>query len=186
MLQDPRQISALAHPVRARVLDALASPNTAAGLARELGRSRQNVGYHLKALERLGLVERTGERRKGNFVEQLYVSAARHFSVSPRFTADPAGLEALFRDQVSLARVADLGERLQRDATALIATASSQGEPVPSATVEAEVRFPDAEARAAFMAEYVETVSTLLAKHGATDGERFRIALAAYPEMETT
>jgi hypothetical protein len=41
-------IAALTHPVRLRVLDALRTPESAAGVARAIGQSRQNVNYHLK------------------------------------------------------------------------------------------------------------------------------------------
>lgn len=184
LLSDSEQVGALAHPVRARILEALRTPDTAAGMARAFGRSRQFVSYHLKELERVGLVRRAGERRKGNFVEQLYEATARRFVVSSRFARDPAQLASLFRDQVSLAQLVDLGERLQRDAAGLLDRAASEGEEVPSATVEAEVRFPDPSARAAFMAELVDSLKTLLAKHGRSEGPRFRVALATYPELE--
>ena len=184
LVKDSQQIRALAHPVRAKILEGLRTPGTAAGLARRLGRSRQFVSYHLKELERIGLVQRTGERRKGNFVEQLYEATARRFVVSSRFSSDPERLTAVLRDQVSLAQLADLGERLQQDSAGLIDRAARDGEQIPSATVEAEVRFPDAAARAAFMADYVRTLESLLAKHGDAKGEPFRVALAAYPQME--
>ncbi len=184
LLEDSRQVSALAHPVRARILDALRSPDTAAGIARAFGRSRQYVSYHLKELERVGLVQRAGERRKGNFVEQLYEATARRFVVSSRFASDPERLASVFRDQVSLGQLSELGERLQRAAAELVDLAACEGQEIPSATVETEVRFPDDAARAAFMAEYVDTLKSLLAKHGKAQGTRFRVALAAYPELE--
>lgn len=184
LLDDSEQVGALAHPVRARILEALRTPDTAASLARAFGRSRQYVSYHVKELERVGLVRRAGERRKGNFLEQLYQATARRFVVSSRFAANPRRLASVFRDQVSLSQLSDLGERLQRDAAALVDLAAFEGREIPSASVEAEVRFPDQAARAAFMAELVDTFNSLLAKHGAGQGQRFRVALAAYPELE--
>lgn len=184
LLRDPQQIGALAQPVRVKILEALRTPDTAAGLARQLGRSRQNVSYHVKELERVGLVRRVGERRKGNFVEQLYEATAKRFVVSWRFASDPERLAAVLRDQVSLSQLSDLGERLQRDAAGLIDRAAFERCEIPSATVEAEVRFPDAAARAAFMAEYVDVLRSLLARHGHAEGARYRVALAAYPEVE--
>jgi len=184
LLNDSQQIRALAHPVRSKLLEGLRTPGTAAGLARGLGRSRQFVSYHLKELERIGLVRRAGDRRKGNFVEQLYEATARRFVVSSRFSSDPERLAAVLRDQVSLAQLADLGERLQQDSGGLIDRAARSGEQIPSATVEAEVRFPDAAARAAFLADYVRTLEALLAKHGSAKGEPYRVALAAYPQLE--
>jgi DNA-binding transcriptional ArsR family regulator len=184
ILGDAQQVGALAHPVRVKILEALRTPDTAAGLARSFGRSRQYVSYHLKELERVGLVRRTGERRKGNFLEQLYEATAKRFVVSSRFASNPERVAAVLRDQVSLSQLADLGERLQCAAAGLIDRAAFEGTEIPSATVEAEVRFPDEAARAAFMAEYVGTLKSLLAKHGRDAGGRFRIALAAYPELE--
>lgn len=184
LLNDSQQVGALAHPLRARILEALRDPDTAAGLARAFGRSRQNVSYHLKELERCGLVRHAGERRKGNFVEQLYEATAKRFVVSSRFASNPERLASVFRDQVSLARLSDLGERLQRDAAGLIDRAAFEGEEIPSASVEAEVRFPDEGARAAFMIEYVDTLKSLLTKYGHGEGMPFRVALAIYPETE--
>jgi DNA-binding transcriptional ArsR family regulator len=184
LLSNSEQVGALAHPVRARILEALRTQDTAAGLARAFDRSRQYVSYHLKELERVGLVRHAGERRRGNFVEQLYQATARRFVVSARFASDPERLASVFRDQVSLSRLSDLGERLQLDAAALIDLAAFEGRQIPSASVEAEVRFPDEAARSAFMAEYVDTLKSLLSKHGRSDGERFRVAMAAYPETK--
>ena len=184
ILEHAKQVGALADPLRVEILEALRSPDTAAGLARRFDRSRQNLTYHLKELARVGLVRHAGERPKGNFVEQLYQATARRFIVSSQFASNPERLAEVFRDQVSLAQLADLGERLQRDAATLIDRAAFEDTEVPSATVEAEVRFVDAEARAAFMADYVETLKKLLVKHGNSEGDAYRVALAAYPEPE--
>ncbi len=185
LLSESQQVRALAHPLRAELLRALHGPETAAGLARRVGRSRQNVSYHLKTLEGAGLVRRVGERRKGNFVEQLYEAVARRFVVSPRFASDPARLADVFADQVSLAQLATLGERLQRDSAELIDRAAESGERIPSATVDVEVCFADEAARAAFLADAARALTELLERHGSADGDPFRVALAAWPDGET-
>ena len=184
LLEDPEQVAAVAHPVRARILEALRTPDTAAGVARSFGRSRQYVSYHLKELERLGLVQHAGERRKGNFLEQLYEATAKRFVVSSRFATDPERLASVFRDQVSLSQLSDLGERLQRDAAELVDLAATEGRKIPSASLEAELRLPDESARAAFMSELVDSLKALLAKHGCKEGQPFVVALAAYPQLE--
>lgn len=52
------QLRALGHPIRVRILEALANgPGTASTLARELGESSGATSYHLRALGRAGLVE---------------------------------------------------------------------------------------------------------------------------------
>jgi DNA-binding transcriptional ArsR family regulator len=181
-LFEPKQIQALAHPLRAEVIAALTSPDSAAGVARNLGRPRQQVNYHLKELARVGLVKSAGERRKGNFIEQLYQAVARRFVVSSRFTWNQENLEATLRDQVALAQLAELGERLQCDAAQLIDTAMTQGTEIPSVSAIAEVRFENQAVRARFFEEYMDALQKLLNKHGSTTGEAFRVAFAAYPE----
>ncbi len=184
-LREADQVRALAHPLRAELLKALHGPDTAAGLARRVGRSRQNVSYHLKALEGAGLVRRVGERRKGNFVEQLFEAVARRFVVSPRFASDPDRLAGVFADQLSLAQLAELGERLQRDSAELVDRAAETGERIPSATALVEVRFADESARAAFLADAANALTELLERHGSAEGDPFRVALAAWPDQET-
>src|SRR5262245_46948940 len=101
-IDSPEELQALSHPLRVQILDALREPGSAAGVARRLGVARQKVNYHLKELERAGLVAGRGERRAGNFVEALYQSNARTIVVSPRAAwGDPRRLAAL-ADQMSL------------------------------------------------------------------------------------
>ncbi len=181
-IADPDALQALSHPLRVRILDALRDPDSAAGVARRLAVARQNANYHLKELERAGLVVRTGERRSGNFVESLYRSAARTLVVSPRAAwGDPRRLQAL-AEQVSLEHLVAAGERLQRDAAVLLDRAAFDGEEIASAAVEADVRFASEAARSAFLDEYLAAVGPLLRKHGSQHGEPYRVALAVYPD----
>jgi DNA-binding transcriptional ArsR family regulator len=186
VLDEPAQVAALAHPLRVAILDALRTPDSAAGVARAIGESRQKVGHHVKALHDAGLVRLVGERRTGNFLEPLYESVAGTFVVSPRLawgTGDRAGA---LRAQLPLEHLVVLGERLQRDATALLDRAAFDGDEIPSLCVEATVRFKDEAARAAFLQEYVELLRPLLRKHGARrgSGDAFHVAVAVYPEGE--
>ena len=64
--------------------------------------------------------------------------------------------------------------------------AAFDGEEISSATVEAELRFADEMARSAFMTEYLSMLGPLLKKHGAKRGDRYRVAIAVYPEEEKT
>jgi DNA-binding transcriptional ArsR family regulator len=182
VLQDAASIQAIAHPARLSILDALRTPDSAAGVARRVGQPRQRVYYHVKELERAGLLRAAGERRKGHFIEQLY-QAAGPFVVSPRLASGEKAAQAL-RDQVALKALVDHGDRLQRDATALLERAAFAGVEIAAAAVEAELSFPDARSRSAFMEEYLALLGPLLEKHGAREGERFRVALAVYPLIE--
>jgi hypothetical protein len=128
----------------------------------------------------VGLV-RKGERRNGNFIEALYQAVAPTIVVSPRAAwADPRRGEAL-RDQMSLENLILVGERLGRDAAALLDRAAFDGEEIATAAVEAEARFVDEEDRAAFMREYLAAIGPLLRKYGKRKGMPYRIVVAAYP-----
>ena len=183
-LRKPDQLHVLAHPIRLRILEMLREPLSAAALARSLADARQKVNYHLKELERAGLVRRVGERRAGNFLESLYQAVARTFVVSPRVAwGSPRRLKA-FGAQLSLRTLVTLGESLQRDAAVLLDRAAFDGEEISSASVEGEVHFADKDDRAAFMKEYLAAVGPLLKRYGARKGARYRALLALYPKSQ--
>jgi DNA-binding transcriptional ArsR family regulator len=177
-------LQALAHPIRLRILAALRSPASAAVVARGIDQPRQKVNYHVKELERAGLVRRVGERRAGNLMESLYQAVAATFVVSPRVAwTDPRRTGAL-ADQVALESLVAAGERLQRAAAQLLDRAAFDGEQIASAAVEAEVRLAGEAQRAAFLSEYVAAVGPLLKKYGDRDGEPYRVLLAVHPRPE--
>ena len=70
-------------PIRARLLAELAEPGSASTLADQTGLSRQKANYHLRALERHGLVELVEERRKGNCIERVLRATAASYVISP-------------------------------------------------------------------------------------------------------
>jgi DNA-binding transcriptional ArsR family regulator len=174
---EPQALAALSHPTRVSILEALRQPASAAEVGRALGQPRQRVNYHLKELEKAGLVERTG-----TLVESLYRAVARSFVVSPRVAWTHPDRVAALRRSHALGTLVELGERLQRDAAVLLDRAAFDGDDVPSAAVSAEVSFPDEASRAAFMDDYLRSTKELLERHGARTGERFRAILAVYPE----
>ena len=183
VLDDPETVAALAHPLRVQILDALREPDSAAGAARKIGETRQKVNYHVQALVDAGLLRSTGERRNGNFVEQLYESVASSFMVSPRLACSDDRRVRALRAQVPLEHLVGLGERMQHDAIELLDRAAFDGEEIASATVEATVRFADEAARAAFAKEYLDLLKPLLKKHGSRSGDAYHVALAVYPKV---
>lgn len=184
ILVDLSAVQALTHPTRLRMLDMLRDTDSAAGIARAIGEPRQKINYHLKELEAAGLVRAVGERRKGNMMEQLYQATANTFLVSPRIAWSGNARPAALQDQASLSALVELGERVQRDAAELLDRAAFDGEQIPSASVEVDVAFADAEARSAFITEYLEALGPLLKKFAVARqlGAPFKLALAVYPD----
>ncbi len=175
-------MAALAHPTRVAVLEQLRTPQSAAAVARAIGAPRQRTNYHVKALLDAGLIEPAGERRRGNFVEQLYRAVASTFLVAPQVAwADGRRVDAL-RSQLPLEHLVRLGESLQRAASGLLDRAAFDGEEIAAAAVEATAHFADEATRAAFLEEFLDALQPLLKKYGARKGDPYRVALAVYPD----
>ena len=75
----PAQLRALASPARQEILDLLArtGPASVADLGRLLQRPADGLYYHLRALERAGLVRMAGSRTRAGRSEALYRSVHR-------------------------------------------------------------------------------------------------------------
>lgn len=74
------QVQAIAEPTRWRILDLLVQrPMTGAQLARALGIPRTRAHYHLKVLEKVGLIELDAEQIHQGIVEKYYQAIAKQF-----------------------------------------------------------------------------------------------------------
>lgn len=181
IVQDPEKAAVLFQPGRLELLEKLAEPDSAAGLARRMGVPRQKVNYHLRELEREGFLEFIEERRKGNCTERLLRASAREFLVAPK-----AGAAASF-DKFSAAYLVSTAARMIRDLASICLRAHKAGKRVATLTLETEIRFSSTESRAAFTQELTETVAKLAAKYHnehAEGGRRFRLVAAAYPAVK--
>ncbi len=91
--ENPRSIRALAHPARLAIIDALATGEelTATQAAELTGLSPSATAYHLKLLERYGVVETAPPRPDRR--ERPWRAADRHIQVSLD-TSTPAGSSA--------------------------------------------------------------------------------------------
>src|SRR3954462_394390 len=83
VIDDPAAAEASLDPIRARLLAELADPGSASTLAARVGLTRQKANYHLRSLERHGLVELVEERRKGNCTERVLQATAASYVISP-------------------------------------------------------------------------------------------------------
>jgi DNA-binding transcriptional ArsR family regulator len=169
--------------IRARMLAELAEPRSATALAGRLGLARQRANYHLRELERHGLVRFVAERRKRNMNERLYEAAGRTFVISPRALPEIAPDPEAATDRLSASWLAALGARLVGEVGDLLARARSSGRTVATLGLDAEVRFRSASDRAAFAAELTDTLDALIARYhvGDSGGRVHRLVVALYP-----
>lgn len=79
-----RQVKALAHPLRLRILEELAAaPHTPKQVAGILGRKPTGLYHHVRVLEEAGLVRVTETRRKRGTIEKYYRAVASGVRVDP-------------------------------------------------------------------------------------------------------
>src|SRR3954453_1939570 len=89
-IEDPAAAEASLAPIRLRLLAELVEPGSASTLAARVGLTRQKANYHLRALERHGLVKLVEERRKGNCTERVLQATAASYVISPTAMAPVA------------------------------------------------------------------------------------------------
>jgi DNA-binding transcriptional ArsR family regulator len=176
------------NPIRARLLAELAQPTSATMLGLRFGLSRQKVNYHLKALERYGLVELVEERRKGNVNERMLRATAASYVISPLALAAVQPDPARAPDRLSARWLLAVAARLVRDVGALITGATQANRRLATFALDGEVRFASAADRAAFAQELTQAVTALVAKYHdqtAEGGREHRIIVAVHPSLNT-
>ena len=181
IVQSPEKAAVLLQPGRLDLIERLAQPDSAAGLARRLGIPRQKVNYHLRELEREGFLELFEERRKGNCIERVVRATAREFLIAPH-----AG-KGVTADRFSAAYLVSTAARIIRDLAALCLRAHRAGKRIATLTLETEIRFATSESRAAFAEELTASIAHLAAKYHnehAEGGRRFRVVAASYPALK--
>ncbi|REK87491.1 ArsR family transcriptional regulator [Streptomyces inhibens] len=186
VIDDPAAAGVSLDPVRARLLAALTAPGSATTLAAEVGLSRQKVNYHLRALERHGLIELVEERRKGNVTERIVQATAASYVISPAALSAVAPDPGRAPDQLSARWLLALAARLVREVGELIKRSTKAGQRLATFAIDGEVRFASAADRAAFAEELGATVNRLVAKYHdekAAGGRHHRLIVALHPSI---
>jgi DNA-binding transcriptional ArsR family regulator len=185
VVRELERASALLNPLRLRIVRELREPDSASGLSRKLGLSRQKLNYHLRELESSGFLELVEERRKGNCTERILRAAARTYLVDPAALGDVGLAPDSFTDRFSSSYVLDLAAKTLREVSALRRRADETGKRLPTLSLESEVRFASREKQAEFAEDLTRLLKRLLARYHdetAPAGRRFRVLLTSYPK----
>jgi DNA-binding transcriptional ArsR family regulator len=154
----------MASALRQRVLESVErEPDSAAGIGRRLGVARQKVNYHLRELERDGLVELAEERRRRGFVERRLRAAAP--------------------DRLSSAYLVATAARLAGDVTVLRERAAAAEQTLATLTLETEIRFASPAAMRRFSDELAAEVARLASAYDDAGGRRHRVVAALHPTI---
>jgi len=190
LIEKPDQAGALLHPLRLELLKLTDEPRTCTDLAEALGETPQKIYYHVKVLERAGVLEKVEERKVRAISEGYYRATARSFWLSPRLVGRIGGPRRA-RDQMSLGFLLSLAEELQNDVGRL---AETEREEAPTLGFTAQVRLARPADRTAFLTDIQNSIQSIAKKYGAvgppslqskeTSPEMFRIIFACYPRPE--
>lgn len=92
-ISDIKQLKALSHASRVKILSALADkPMTAKQLADQFGEEPAKTSYHVKQLLKVGLVELKFTRETQNgIIEKYYQAIAKEFQTDPYLARQPEG-----------------------------------------------------------------------------------------------
>jgi predicted ArsR family transcriptional regulator len=176
-----RKAGSLINPLRRRILEALAVPGSATTVADTLQVPRQLVNYHLRVLEKAGLLEQVATRRRRGLTERIVRATAMHYLVSP----ESVGVEPQSADRFSSTFQVAVAARTIREVAALAELAQDAGKRLTTLTLDTTVTFASPADREAFGNDLVTAINTLTAKYNAPAGSTarsYRLFVGAHPE----
>ena len=185
VIQDPSAAVVALDPRRSRLLAVLAEePASAAAVAAQVGLPRQQVGYHLTALQDHGLVIEVGRRHHGGITERILAASARGYVVSPAAMGTAGVDHTRVSDRFSAAYLVALAARAVEEVGRLLRGAERAGKRLPTLSIDTEVCFASADDRAACAAELAHAVRTIAARYhneSGPTGRWYRIVAISHP-----
>lgn len=184
VLDQVGQVKTLFKPIRLELLAVLDKPRTCSQLAESFHTSPQKIYYHIKVLERSGLVKKVSEKRVRGIMEGYYQAVAESYWLSPQLIYQLGG-ERRSREQMSLGYVLGLAEQVLNEVTPLLKSKTN----IPSLGVSGQINLRDETDRSNFLKELQDLVTNLAEKYGDqgfdhtdTEGDmNFKFIMACYP-----
>jgi len=164
-------------PLRRAVLEHLREPASATEVAARLGETRQRVNYHVRELERAGLVELVEERARRGCTERVVRATASAVLVEPAVIGELSTAE---RDRFAADTLLAGGARLVRDVAAARTAADARGQRLLTFAIEAEIGF----ARPSDLERFTDALADRIAELAAEFGpgrRRYRILVGGHP-----
>ncbi|MCB9871701.1 MAG: helix-turn-helix transcriptional regulator [Planctomycetes bacterium] len=184
VIADTERAQALLSAVRIELLRRLAEPASAATLGRAMELPRQRLNYHLRELEKHGLIELVEERQRGNATERIYRRTGLAYAVSTRALGPLGAAPGDVQDRFSSAYQIALASRAIDELAQLQAGADAERKRLPTLALDVDVRFASAAARNAFGEELAGAVAELVRKYHdqrAPQGRWVRVYAGVYP-----
>lgn len=103
----------VAHPTRARAFMILAERTASpVEIAQEIGKDVGHVGYHVRKLQQLGLIELVDERPVRGAVEHFYRAITRPFVTEEEFAEQPVEQREIYTRRILQMHITDISRAM--------------------------------------------------------------------------
>jgi DNA-binding transcriptional ArsR family regulator len=184
IVEGPNRAASILKPMRRRILEHLRDPNSAAAVAAALDLPRQRVGYHVRQLEKQGLIRQVGDRRKGGCVERLMQTTARHYAIGPAALGALGPTPDQVADRSSSDYLVAVAAQTMRDVGMMQEKVRRADQQLTTLTLESQVHLSSPADQGAFAKELASSLKRLVEKYNESDvrtGETFRVVIGGYP-----
>lgn len=177
-VDSPDQVRAALSPIRRDLLKRLRTPSSASRLAAEMELPRQRLNYHLKALEKAGLVELVEERQRRGCVERIMRTRPGALIVDPTVVS---GEFTRIHDQYAAEHLVGVAATTVRDVARMQAKAAQVDKRLLTFTLETEVRFAQPGDVHTFTEELAAAVGQVVARYDSAGGRPYRMVALGHP-----
>lgn len=184
VIENAGGVAALLSPLRRDILERLhEGADSASGVARRLGLPRQKINYHFRKLEKEGFLELAGEAQRRGCMERLFRPTARAYLIRPDLLGGLEGDAGQVRDRFSSACLIALAAQTLRDVALLRRGAEKAEKRLATFALQVDVRFRNADQRAAFAEELTDSVARLAARYqdDSPQGRPYRFVVGGHP-----
>ena len=177
LLHEPAQVHVALSPPRRRLLEALHDPMSATQVADVVGMSRQQANYHVRVLERAGLVELVEERQRRGCTERILRATSGAFVVDPAVLQPPGETG----DQFAAEHLVSVAADVVCDVARMQSAAERAGTRLLTFTIETEVGFAEPADVHEFTTALADAVAAVAHRFHKPDGRRYRLVAAGHP-----
>jgi DNA-binding transcriptional ArsR family regulator len=184
LLEEPEKVRAALSPLRRQLLNLLQKPASGTQLASALDLPRQRVNYHLRELEKAGLVKLVEERQRRGCVERILRATAEAFVVDPGVMGARAFTQV--HDQYAAEHLVEVAAGTVRDVARMQSKADSSGKRLLTFTLETEVRFGEPGDVHRFTDALAEAVQRTVEGFDTEGGRPYRLIAGGHPAPRST
>jgi DNA-binding transcriptional ArsR family regulator len=181
-VDEPETVRIALSPIRRQLLELLREPSSATQLAAALELPRQRVNYHLKELEKAGLVELVEQRQRRGFTERILRASAT-------IVVDPGVMGRAFtaiHDQYAAEHLVEVAAGTVRDVAGMQRKADAAGKRLLTFTLETEVRFGAPGDVHRFTDALTEAVRQVVEAFDTEAGRPYRLIAGGHPAVRRT